>query len=57
MEKKKMMATGVTLAILGAAGYGAWTMYKKQNPYAANNLKRSINKVSKNVEKSMEDMM
>lgn len=57
MGKKTMLATGVTLAVLGAAGYGAWTMMKKQNPQAVRDLKKGINKMSKSVEKSMEDMM
>lgn len=57
MGKKTILATGVTLAVLGAAGYGAWTMMKKQNPQAVRDLKKGINKMSKSVEKSMEDMM
>ncbi|MEG1495060.1 MAG: hypothetical protein RR047_00675 [Bacilli bacterium] len=57
MEKKTAVATGITLAVLGTAGYGAWALYKKNNPNVMYDLKKGMNKMSKNVEKSMEDMM
>ena len=40
-----------------AAGYGAWTMYKKVNPNAEKDMKESISKISKNTTKSIENMM
>lgn len=55
--KKSMMVTGISLAVLGAMGYGAWMMFKNQNPTEAHELQKNMNKMSKNVAKSMENMM
>ena len=46
-----------TLALTALGGYGAWCAYKKMNPNAARELKRDVKKVTKNMEKSIEDMM
>lgn len=40
-----------------AAGYGAWSAYKKINPDASHDIKNSISKMSKNATKSIENMM
>ena len=50
--KKSMMVTGISLAVLGAMGYGAWMMFKNQNPTEAHALQKDMNKMSKNVAKS-----
>ncbi len=57
MEMKKAAQIGAGIALAGAIGYGAWYMYAKTNPKSARELKKSIQKMSKDVEKSMEDMM
>lgn len=54
---KKMITTGVTLAVLSACGVSAWAMYKKKNPDAVFQMKKGINKLSRDVEKNLEDMM
>ncbi len=36
---KKSMKTAVGMAAVVGAGYGAWMMYKKQNPNALKDLK------------------
>lgn len=43
------------LTMLG--GYGAWKVYKKINPKCANELKDEMKKMTRNMEKSIEDMM
>ncbi len=57
MSKKGMMTTGLSLVVLGAMGYGAWMMYKNKYPNNAKALEKNMNRMSKNVAKSMEDMM
>lgn len=52
-----MVTTGVTLAVLSACGVSAWAMYKKKNPEAAFKMKKNMNKIGRDVEKSLEDMM
>ncbi len=49
-----------TMVAIGA-GYGAWTLYKKYNPTCAQDIKNSIEmmskKMSKNATKNIENMM
>ncbi len=52
-----MVTTGVTLAVLGACGYGAWMMYKKNHPEAVYQMKKEMNKALKGAEQRMENMM
>lgn len=51
------MKTGLTIAAIGAAGYGAWAAYKKYNPNAKQDLKKAINQMTKHAEHSIENMM
>ena len=55
MRKSSMIAG--TLMISALTGYGAWCAYKKMNPHGANEMKRDMRKMTRNVEKSIEDMM
>ena len=57
MQKKTMITTGLTMMAMGAIGYGAWMMYKNKYPKNAKALEKNMCNMSKNVEKSMEDMM
>ncbi len=53
--------TGVTIAMIGAAGYGAWAAYKKYNPNAPEDVKNAVNKMTRQLqnraEQSIENMM
>ncbi len=51
------MKTGLTIAALGMAGYGAWAAYKKMNPHATEDVKHAVNQMTKKVEKNIEGMM
>lgn len=42
---------------LGAAGIGAVALYKKYNPDMMRDIKKSVNQMSKNATKSIENMM
>lgn len=55
MKKSSMVAGSVLLTALG--GYGAWCAYKKMNPHGAKEVKKNMKKMTKNMEKSIEDMM
>ena len=55
MKKSSIIAGSLVLTALG--GYGACCAYKKYNPQCANELKKDMKKMTKNVEKSIEDMM
>lgn len=55
MRKSSMIAGSLVLTALG--GYGAWCVYKKMQPQCANKLKSDMMKATRNVEKSIEDMM
>lgn len=54
--KKSSMIVG-TMSLMALGGYGAWCMYKKMNPECANKVKNDMKKMTRNVEKSIEDMM
>lgn len=56
MKKSSMIASGIVLTAL-VGGYGAWCLYKKVNPNGASKVKKDMKKVTKNMEKSIEDMM
>ena len=43
--------------VVGAAGVGAVALYKKYNPDMVQDIKKSVNKMSKNATKSIENMM
>ena len=53
--KKSSTIVGSMLAVLG--GYGAWCMYKKMNPGCARKVKNDMKQMTRNMEKSIEDMM
>lgn len=54
---KKGSIIGGTAVLMALGGYGAWCMYKKINPNSANKLEKDMKKVTRNMEKSIEDMM
>lgn len=54
--KKSSMIAG-TLMISALTGYGAWCAYKKMSPHGANGMKHDMKKMTRNVEKSIENMM
>ena len=43
--------------VAGALGVGAVALYKKYNPDMMHDIKASVNKMSKNATKSIENMM
>ena len=55
MKKSSIIAGSLVLTALG--GYGIWCTYKKINPQGAKKLEKDMKKMTKNVEKSIEDMM
>lgn len=55
MKKSSMIAGSIMLTAL--TGYGAWCMYKKINPHCAEEMKNDMKSMTKNVEKSIENMM
>lgn len=42
---------------MALGGYGAWWAYKKINPQSAKNISNDMKKITRNMEKSVEDMM
>lgn len=46
-----------TVMLTALCGYGAWCAYKKMNPCCANEMKNNMKQITRNVEKSIEDMM
>ncbi len=54
--KKAGIVGGVMLG-LALSGYGAWCAYKKYCPEGANNMKKDIKHMTKNMEKNIENMM
>ena len=55
MKKSSIIIGSMSLAMLG--GYGAWCAYKKMNPRCANKVKSNMKQMTRNIEKSIEDMM
>ena len=55
MKKSSIIAGSIMLTAL--SGYGAWCAYKKMNPHCANEMKKDMKQMTRNVEKSIEDMM
>lgn len=55
MKKSSIIVGSMMVTALG--GYGAWCCYKKLNPQCAKKFEKDIKKVTKNMEKSIEDMM
>ncbi|MDD6224220.1 MAG: hypothetical protein PUB18_04380 [bacterium] len=54
--KKSSMVGGVVLG-LALSGYGAWCCYKKFCPSGASKMKNDMKHMTKDVEKSIENMM
>lgn len=54
---KKSSIIGGTAILMALGGYGAWCAYKKMNPHGANKVKRDMKQMTRNMEKSIEDMM
>lgn len=55
MKKSSIVAGSAVLMALG--GYGAWCAYKKMNPHGAREIKKDMKNMTRNMEKSIEDMM
>lgn len=56
MVKKGSIIGGVAVGF-ALAGYGAWCMYKKYCPECAYDMKKDMKKMTRDVEKSIENMM
>lgn len=56
MMKRGTIIGGVMLG-LALSGYGAWCMYKKMSPEGASNMKKNMRNMTKDMEKSIENMM
>ncbi len=54
--KKGSIIGGVMLG-LALSGYGAWCMYKKMCPDCADDMKKGMKNMTKDMEKSIENMM
>lgn len=54
MKKSTLIGS---MSIMALSGYGAWCIYKKMNPKCAHDIKNNMKKATRNVEKSIEDMM
>lgn len=54
--KKGGIIGGVMLG-LALTGYGAWCAYKKYCPECASDMKKDLKHMTKDVEKSIENMM
>ncbi len=55
MKKSSIIAGSLMLTAI--TGYGAWCAYKKMMPHSARGMKQDMKKMTRNVEKSIEDMM
>jgi len=54
---KKSQKIGMTAVLMALTGYGAWTLYKKYNPDYMRDMEDAYKKISRDVEKTMDDMM
>ena len=54
---KKGSIIGGTALLVALGGYGAWCAYKKISPNSARKAGKEMKKVTRNMEKSIEDMM
>ena len=54
---KKSQKIGMTTAILALTGYGAWALYKKYNPDYMKDMELAYKRMSRDVEKTIDDMM
>lgn len=54
---KKGQKVGMTAVVVALTGCGAWYAFKKMNPNAYWNMKHKMNQMTKDVEKSVENMM
>lgn len=57
MNMKKSHKIGMATMLMALTGYGAWSLYKKYNPDYMKDMERAYQKMSKDVEKSIDDMM
>lgn len=53
----KKMTAGLTALSIAAVGVGAWTLYKKANPNAKEDIKNAFSKMARNAENNIENMM
>lgn len=51
------MEKTLTALLMVGLGVGGWMMYKKYRPECASDMQKTMNKVSKNAMKSIENMM
>lgn len=55
---KTSQKVGMGAAVLMAlTGYGAWSLYKKYNPDYMKDMDYAYKKISRDVEKTIDDMM
>lgn len=50
----KVVSAAMLMAI---TGYGAWSLYKRYNPNCMDDMTDALNKISKDVEKSLDDIV
>lgn len=54
---KKYQKVGMTTALIALGGYGAWSLYRKYNPDYMKDMEKAYKRMSKDVEKTIDDMM
>ena len=54
---KKYQMVGMTTLLLGLTGYGAWSLYKKYNPDCMKDMVSTYKRMSRDLEKTIDDMM
>ena len=54
---KKSQKIGMATVLMALTGYGAWSLYKKYNPDYMRDMECAYKRISRDVEKTMEDMM
>lgn len=54
---KRSYKVGMTTALLALTGYGAWSLYKKYYPDYMKEMENAYKRMSRDVEKTIDDMM
>ena len=54
---KTSQKVGMATMLMALTGFGMWSLYKKMNPDYMQDMKHAYNRMAKDVEKSIDDMM
>lgn len=54
---KTSQKVGMGAILMALTGYGAWSLYKKYNPEGMKDMEHACKKISRDVEKTIDDMM